>query len=271
MRIVALTGTGLEHEYVIRELDRAFGAELVAVIHAQPPRSLVGTLRRWWRRYSLLQILSRIRWRVYRKVKGLDRRREETLARVLFDGSATGVPARADIRHTVPGHNHAACLELLRASAPDVVVVYGTAVIRPAVIAAAKGRIVNMHTGLSPFYRGSDTIFWALHEGDPRGVGVTVHLLTEGIDAGPILHRGRPPLEPSDDEDSLFGKCVRVGAALLVRAVRAVHAGTAVAEPQPAGVGREFRFVDRTVAAERQTAMQLRNGLLRNATEAAPE
>jgi len=263
MRIVALTGQGLEHEYVIRALDRAFGAELVAVIHADPPSSFGGTLRRWWRRYSLAQLVSRVRWRIYRKLRGLDERRARTLERVLFDGVAPSVPVRGEIRHVVPGHNHSSCLALLTRAAPDVIVVYGTAVIRSAVIATAKGRIVNMHTGLSPHYRGSDTIFWALHEGDPNGVGVTVHLLTEGIDAGPILHLGRPTIEGTDDEDSLFAKCVVRGTELLIRAVRETHLGTAAALPQQPGVGREFRFVDRTVAAERRTAKRLRDGLLR--------
>ena len=100
-----------------------------------------------------------------------------------------------------------------------------------------------------------------IHNEEPERLGVTVHRLTAAIDGGPILHTGIVPYERGDDEDTLFAKGIRIGSCLLVEAVREVAEGRAVEQPQPAGVGREFRFVDRTMAAERRAARVLRRGL----------
>ena len=60
-----------------------------------------------------------------------------------------------------------------------------------------------------------------------------------------------------------------VGTERYVSAVGEVAAGTAHPTPQPAGTGREYRFVDRTVAAERRVVRLLKDGLLRRYVERA--
>ena len=49
-------------------------------------------------------------------------------------------------------------------------------------------KAVNIHMGISPYYRGNDCNFWALNDNNPHLVGSTVHLLTKGLDSGPILY-----------------------------------------------------------------------------------
>lgn len=81
----------------------------------------------------------------------------------------------------------------------DVVLVYGASFIRgPLADALVARRAVNIHMGTSPFYRGSATNFWALYDRRPAYVGATVHLLTKGLDSGPMLLHAFPPTEPCD-------------------------------------------------------------------------
>ena len=42
--------------------------------------------------------------------------------------------------------------------------------------------------GVSPYYRGSACNFWALYDDNPHLVGATIHLLSKGLDSGPILY-----------------------------------------------------------------------------------
>ena len=42
--------------------------------------------------------------------------------------------------------------------------------------------------GISPYYRGTDCNFWALYDNNPHLVGATIHLLSKGLDSGPILY-----------------------------------------------------------------------------------
>jgi len=42
--------------------------------------------------------------------------------------------------------------------------------------------------GVSPYYRGTDCNFWALFDNNPHLVGATIHMLSKGLDSGPILY-----------------------------------------------------------------------------------
>lgn len=106
-------------------------------------------------------------------------------------------------------------------------------------------------------------MFWALHNGEPEWIGATVHALDARLDAGPIYGTRKVTLEPDDDEGSLFAKCVEVGSPLYVEVIRAMAEGRAAPVPQQLSEGREYRFVDRTLTAERRVARLLAQGLLR--------
>jgi hypothetical protein len=53
-------------------------------------------------------------------------------------------------------------------------------------------KAVNIHMGCSPYYRGTDCNFWALYDQNPHLVGSTIHLLSKGLDSGPILYHAMP-------------------------------------------------------------------------------
>ena len=53
---------------------------------------------------------------------------------------------------------------------------------------------INIHAGISPYYRGTDCNFWALYDGHPHLVGTTIHLLTSGLDEGAILYHAMPEI-----------------------------------------------------------------------------
>ncbi len=76
----------------------------------------------------------------------------------------------------------------------DRVVVFGASWIREPTLSllTAQGAI-NLHAGVSPYYRGAACNFWAAYDGRPHHVGYTVHQLTAGLDAGPILRVGVAP------------------------------------------------------------------------------
>lgn len=61
------------------------------------------------------------------------------------------------------------------------------------------GKIVNIHNGPLPRYRGVNPINWALTHREPEH-GVTIHEITPGIDDGPIVSQVRFPVNPEIDE-----------------------------------------------------------------------
>jgi hypothetical protein len=88
---------------------------------------------------------------------------------------------------------------LAPAMSSDIYVVFGASYIKGALADALVERnCVNLHMGASPFYRGSSTNFWALYDCRPEYVGATIHLLTRGLDSGPILFHALPAAERVD-------------------------------------------------------------------------
>jgi methionyl-tRNA formyltransferase len=55
-----------------------------------------------------------------------------------------------------------------------------------------KNKAINIHMGLSPYYRGSSCNFWALYDSNPNFVGATIHMLSKGLDNGEILFHSTP-------------------------------------------------------------------------------
>jgi hypothetical protein len=94
----------------------------------------------------------------------------------------------------------------------DLYVVFGASYIKgPLVDFLVERRCINIHMGVSPYYRGSACNFWAMYDRRPDMVGSTVHLLSKGLDSGPILFHAMPRADRVD------------GFVLGMRAVRAAQ------------------------------------------------
>ena len=93
--------------------------------------------------------------------------------------------------------------EALRAAGIEVVALAGyMRILTPWLVRAWASRMLNIHPSLLPLYPGLDTHARAITAGDAEA-GYTVHLVTEGVDEGPILGQARIPILPVDTPASL--------------------------------------------------------------------
>ncbi|MBB5738343.1 phosphoribosylglycinamide formyltransferase [Brevundimonas aurantiaca] len=91
----------------------------------------------------------------------------------------------------------------LRAVGVEVVALAGyMRILTPWLVRAWEGRMLNIHPSLLPLYPGLDTHARAIAAGDAEA-GCTVHLVTEGVDEGPILGQARVPIVDGDTTASL--------------------------------------------------------------------
>ena len=104
----------------------------------------------------------------------------------------------------------------LTALAPDaiVVVAYGE-LLTPDVLDLPRLGCVNLHFSLLPRWRGAAPVQRAILEGDAI-TGVSVMLMDEGLDTGPVLATREEPIAPEDDAGGLGERLARIGGALLV-------------------------------------------------------
>ena len=83
----------------------------------------------------------------------------------------------------------------------DVYVVFGSSYIKGELVEfLVKKKTINIHAGVSPYYRGCDCNFWALYDDNPHLVGTTIHLLSKGLDSGPMLYHAMSNLKSNPFE-----------------------------------------------------------------------
>ena len=81
----------------------------------------------------------------------------------------------------------------------DAYIVFGSSYIKGWLIDyLMEHRAINIHMGVSPYYRGSSCNFWAAYDGHPELVGATIHLLGKGLDSGDMLYHALPKAEAID-------------------------------------------------------------------------
>ena len=117
-----------------------------------------------------------------------------------------------------PAHE-AAIQAALETAGIEVVALAGyMRLLTPFLVGAWDGRMMNIHPSLLPRYPGLDTHARALAAGDSEA-GCTVHLVTEGVDEGPILAQAAVPIVDGDTPQTLAQRVLNAEHALYPRAV----------------------------------------------------
>ncbi len=153
-----------------------------------------------------------------------------------FFGTRSGFVAASDtcaVRRIGPGElNTLGTLRFLESASVDVVTVFGTNLIKPPLPGRWPERMINLHLGLSPYYRGTATNFFPLLNEEPEYVGATIHLLDAGIDSGPILGHARPTIVPDDMPHTIGCKAILAGIDKLIAVLRDLEHGRLTPVPQ---------------------------------------
>jgi phosphoribosylglycinamide formyltransferase-1 len=104
-------------------------------------------------------------------------------------------------------HSGRICAACREAGAGLIVLAGYLSILRGDILHEYAGRIINLHPALLPKYGGKGMWGHHVHEavlaaGEPES-GCTVHIVTEGVDAGPILIQKRVPVQPNDTPATL--------------------------------------------------------------------
>jgi methionyl-tRNA formyltransferase len=137
------------------------------------------------------------------------------------------------LRVLQPGRAHdPSLLAELKALVPDVIVVaaYGQ-ILRPALLKIPPVGCLNVHASLLPKYRGAAPINWALIHGE-RVTGVSIMLIEETLDTGPIFLQSTLAIDPLDDAGTLQERLAERGAEALLEALDGIESGRMSPVPQ---------------------------------------
>jgi len=130
-------------------------------------------------------------------------------------------------------------LEVLREREIDIVALAGfMRILGPELVGAFRGRMLNVHPALLPAFPGAQAVADALDWG-VKVTGVTVHLVDEKVDHGPVVLQEAVEVQPDDDWNSLEARVHEVEHRLLPAAVRALAERRLVVEGRTVRVLQE--------------------------------
>jgi methionyl-tRNA formyltransferase len=138
-------------------------------------------------------------------------------------------------------------LAILQELQPDIlaVVAYGR-ILPDELLALPKYGAVNVHGSLLPKYRGSAPIQWAVLNGDTV-TGVSTMYLAHEMDTGDVIYTEETAIGEFETSGELFERLKDMGAALLVKTLRDIEAGTAPRTPQDHSKASYVKMLDKSL------------------------
>lgn len=242
-RIVILTGSELRHSFFRQYLASVPGIEVI--------RSYCES-----QKGNLQQVVARQSGITSQRQKHL-RLREQT-ERDFFELFCKQLPDASHPEFIEKGRiNDTEYVEQIVQLAPDLIVAYGCSIIKPPLIEAFTGRFVNIHLGLSPYYRGSGTNFWPFINRELSCVGVTFMHIDTGVDTGAILHQIRAGMVEDDHFHQINYRLIKD---MAVTAGRLILMFNKVTEAAPPTIrAKDERYYRKKDFTEESVAVLYRN------------
>jgi methionyl-tRNA formyltransferase len=114
------------------------------------------------------------------------------------------------------------------------------------VIERVKNPIINLHISLLPYNKGADPNFWSFFDDTPKGV--SVHIVDEGVDTGPILIQKEIVFdEHEDDLELTYNRLIFEVQKLFIQSWDSILSGSITPKEQK-GTGsyhspKDFKFI----------------------------
>lgn len=245
-RIILLTGNGLRHRWFAQRLARELN--VVAVLGEAKSTAITSTAELPSEDAKVVEKHFAERDAVERKLLG----------------NVPGFPTK-DVQEIPFGAlNTAAVFDWVRQREPDYLVLYGSGILKAPLLEYYDGRVINLHLGVSPYYRGSGTNFWPFVNGEPECVGGTIHLAVLKVDAGAILGQIRPQPEATDRVHEMGTKTIMAAGEAMPRLISLYAGGKIQPQKQDLSGGRLYRARDFNADAARVAWRNLDAGLMRD-------
>lgn len=97
--------------------------------------------------------------------------------------------------HKVQTINDNSCFEIVKKNNPEVIISFGTSIIKKKLIDLCPNGFVNLHGGNPEYYRGLDSHLWAIYHKNFDQLTVTLHRVNSKIDDGEIIQQSNIKLK----------------------------------------------------------------------------
>ena len=267
--VILLTGEGVPHRLLAAELARRVPLEGILVQRRQAStggrapgfkarlRRVLGEslYRRLLAAKRAVTTPSPVR-RVERVEGELRRAAEAEMLAALGGAPPAGWPTGVEVV-VKRSPNLGSAVAWCRERRPDLLLVYGTSILKAPVIRVPRLGVLNAHSSLLPHYRGVFSEFWQVLHGRLETAGVTIHCIDEGVDTGELVLQRRTAAEPGIDPFRLRCRNVLTTLEIYPEAALQVLSGEAEHRVQEALDQPTYRSRDLTFERRRELLQQL--------------
>lgn len=120
---------------------------------------------------------------------------------------------------------------------PDILLTIGCGLIKDEILKSVKFGL-NFHLGMSPRYKGSAGLYWPIYNMDPERIAVSILVLENNIDGGPIVHHSRPNIDVKDTIQDIAAKTIIQGADDFSKIITVLANGGELAAKEQKSEGR---------------------------------
>ena len=229
--LLAITGNRLSHKYFVNQLVSHFklSAVFIEKVHYPDPLFNSDKERKTWEEFFLNR----------QKI-------EESLLRFSDNNHAQNNPEIFSIEKGCLNSNKT--LQLIQKFNPTKIIIFGTNLLGSKYLNLYPDCILNLHVGLSQYYRGSSCNFWPIHDLKPQLLGATVHFISKIIDGGNFVIQKTIDLDKNDCEFVLMTKPIILGTKLMIEAIKLTNTDLAI-KGTPQGKGKLYQIKDFTPKA----------------------
>ncbi|MGD8397355.1 MAG: formyltransferase family protein [Anaerolineae bacterium] len=153
----------------------------------------------------------------------------------------------------VANHNDPVCQSWLADLQPELLVLGGTRILRPPLLAIPRRGTVNAHPGLLPQLRGSSSVGWALYKDLP--IGASTHFVEAGIDTGPIILRRSLAVYRTDTYERLVRRTLTLAGELMAETLALFAVGEVRGTQQDPAAGETLRVIPPECLAQAKTRL----------------
>ncbi len=106
-------------------------------------------------------------------------------------------------------------VKVLKEIQPDLLFQCGAGIIKRQTFQTARFGMLNLHHGIIPSILGMHSVMWAIREHKMNWIGISLHMIDEGIDTGALIGQARCCIEAGDDLANILYKLDILGVRLL--------------------------------------------------------
>ncbi|BDD05666.1 formyl transferase [Aureibacter tunicatorum] len=235
LKIAVLCGDSAQHAYLIEQLSQYFS--IVGVVIETDNAQM----KKLWgkKRYRL--------W-LYRHYHSIKRKwNGDALARrKFFQESNLSKASTEEIPTLMPECVNAPIVATtLREWQADIIISSGVMFIGKKV-RNASAPIINLHTGVLPYYKGNQCIFFAMYNNEFDKIGTTLHLVTDKLDGGDVISIAKPEVLANDNDEALYAKSAKSGISRLIEVLNVLNSQGQIELSKQDDAGKMYSHMDRT-------------------------